>query len=178
MLLPGGPAKASEELGKDDKIVGVAQGDDEFVDVVDMNLQKIVKLIKGPKNTKVRLEIIPAGADPSDRKIVSLIRDEIKLTANLARAEIIEVPRGDKIVPIGLIDLPSFYGGRGRSSSTSIDIAELIGKLKKSDVKGLILDLRHNGGGLLSEAVKLTGLLFPKAPLSKSKILPVGLKSM
>ena len=169
MLLPGGPAKASEELGKDDKIVGVAQGDDEFVDVVDMNLQKIVKLIKGPKNTKVRLEIIPAGADPSDRKIVSLIRDEIKLTANLARAEIIEVPRGDKIVPIGLLDLPSFYGGRGRSSSTSIDIAELIGKLKKSDVKGLILDLRHNGGGLLSEAVKLTGLFIPQGPVVQVK---------
>ena len=87
----------------------------------------------------------------------------------MARAEIIEVPRGDKIVPIGLLDLPSFYGGRGRSSSTSIDIAELIGKLKKSDVKGLILDLRHNGGGLLSEAVKLTGLFIPQGPVVQVK---------
>ena len=169
MLLPGGPAKASEQLGKDDKIVGVAQGDDEFVDVIDMKLQKIVKLIKGPKNTKVRLQIVPAGADPGERKTVSLIRDEIKLTANLARAEIIEVPHGDKVVPIGLLDLPSFYGGRGRGSSTSIDIAELIGKLKQAGVKGLVLDLRHNGGGLLSEAVKLTGLFIPHGPVVQVK---------
>jgi len=169
MLLPGGPAKASEQLGKDDKIVGVAQGDDDFVDVIDMKLQKIVKLIKGPKNTKVRLEIVPAGADPGERKIVSLIRDEIKLTANLARAEIIEVPHGDKVVPIGLLELPSFYGGRGRGSSTSTDIAQLIGKLKEAEVKGMVLDLRHNGGGLLSEAVKLTGLFIPHGPVVQVK---------
>ncbi|MBT6461976.1 MAG: carboxy terminal-processing peptidase [Opitutae bacterium] len=169
-LLPGGPAQGSEELAPDDKIVGVAQGEDEFVDVIDMNLRKIVKLIKGPKNTKVRLEIIPAGADPGDRKIVSLIRDQIKLTANLARAEIIQVPHEEKTIPIGLLDLPSFYGGgRGQNSSTTSDIEELIGKLKEAGVKGIILDLRHNGGGLLSEAVKLSGLFIPTGPVVQVK---------
>jgi carboxyl-terminal processing protease len=169
-LLPGGPAQGSEELSPDDKIVGVAQGEDEFVDVIDMNLRKIVKLIKGPKNTKVRLEIIPAGADPGDRKIVSLIRDQIKLTANLARAELIQVPHENKTIPIGLLDLPSFYGGgRSKNSSTTSDIEELIGKLKEAGVKGIILDLRHNGGGLLSEAVKLSGLFIPSGPVVQVK---------
>jgi len=168
-LLPGGPAEGSEELDPDDKIVGVAQGDDEFVDVVDMKLRKIVKLIKGPKNTKVRLEVIPAGADPGDRKIVSLIRDTIKLTANLARAEIIEVPHKDKVIPIGRLDLPSFYGGGKGKNSTSGDIRELIDKLKEAGVQGMILDLRHNGGGLLSEAVKLSGLFIPTGPVVQVK---------
>ena len=168
-LLPGGPAEASEELSPDDKIVGVAQGDDDFEDVIDMKLRNIVKKIKGPKNTKVRLEIIPAGADPGDRKIVSLIRDEIKLTANLARAEIIEVPHEDKIIPIGRLELPSFYGGGSGKNSTSGDIKELIEKLKETGVQGMILDLRHNGGGLLSEAVKLSGLFIPTGPVVQVK---------
>ena len=168
-LLPGGPAEGSEELKPDDKIVGVAQGDDDFVDVIDMKLRKIVKLIKGPKNTKVRLNVIPVGADPSDRKVVSLIRDEIKLTANLARAEIIEVPAGNKTIPIGRLDLPSFYGGGAGKNSTSGDIKELIGKLKEAGVQGMILDLRHNGGGLLSEAVKLSGLFIPTGPVVQVK---------
>ncbi len=170
-LLPGGPAESSKELKAEDKIVGVAQGDDDFVDVVDMKLRKIVKLIKGPKNTKVRLEIMPAGADPGDRKVVPLIRDEVKLTSNLARAEIIQVPSNDKMIPVGIIDLPSFYGnsGQSKSSSTSKDIEELIQKLKKLEVKGLILDLRRNGGGLLGEAVKLAGLFIPTGPVVQVK---------
>ena len=168
-LLPGGPAEASEELNPDDKIVGVAQGDDDFEDVIDMKLRNIVKKIKGPKNTKVRLEIIPAGADPGDRKIVSLIRDTIKLTANLARAEIIEVPHKDKVIPVGRLDLPSFYGGGRGKNSTSGDIKELISKLKEAGVQGIILDLRHNGGGLLSEAVKLSGLFIPTGPVVQVK---------
>jgi carboxyl-terminal processing protease len=168
-LLPGGPAEGSEQLKPDDKIVSVAQGDDDFVDVIDMKLRKIVKLIKGPKNTKVRLEIVPVGADPSDRKVVSLIRDEIKLTANLARAEIIEVPQDDKTILVGRLDLPSFYGGGAGSNSTSGDIQELIGKLKDAGVQGMILDLRHNGGGLLSEAVKLSGLFIPTGPVVQVK---------
>jgi carboxyl-terminal processing protease len=169
-LIPGGPAEGSKKLNPTDVIMGVAQGKEEFVDVVEMKLRKIVKLIKGPKNTEVRLSIKPGdAADPSERKIVSLIRDEIKLTANLAKASIIQVPKGNKTVSIGVIDLPSFYSSYDNedteSSGTTHDVEELIYKLKDAGVEGMILDLRFNGGGILEQAVHLTGLFIPKGPV-------------
>lgn len=165
-LLPGGPAELSGQLHPGDKIVAVAQDKAEPVDVVDMRLRRIVRMIRGDKGTIVNLTIIPAG-DPGNRKIVSLVRDEIKLTANLASARIFDVPSDAGVtVPIGVIDLPSFYGGQDpRDPSTSKDVEELIGKLKDQGVMGIVLDLRRNGGGLLNEAVRLAGLFIPKGPV-------------
>ncbi|MBC2593703.1 carboxy terminal-processing peptidase [Ruficoccus amylovorans] len=168
-LLPGGPAERSRELDPEDRILAVAQGKDgEFVDVVGMKLTKIVKLIRGKEGTLVRLLVRPAKGDPSDRKTVNLVRDEIKLTANLASAEVFDVPAGNTTVPIGVIELPAFYGSGDPSSdepSTTGDVEELIGKLKDMGVKGLVLDLRRNGGGLLTEAIGLTGLFIPDGPV-------------
>lgn len=168
-ILPGGPAERSNELKAEDEILGVAQGDEEFEDVIDMQLQYIVRKIKGPKESIVRLLIRPGdSSDPSARKIVSLVRDEVKLTANLASAKVVTLPGEDRITSIGVIELPSFYGNIGFSSSlgtTSDDVEELIEKLKAYNVEGLILDLRKNGGGLLSEAVRLTGLFIPVGPV-------------
>tara|TARA_B100001093_G_scaffold167614_1_gene160280 strand:+ start:739 stop:3063 length:2325 start_codon:yes stop_codon:yes gene_type:complete len=173
-LIPGGPAEGSKKIKPTDTIMGVAQGSDEFVDVVEMKLSKIVKLIKGPKNTTVRLLIKPGDAsDPSDRNIISLQRDEIKLTANLAKASIIQVPFENETKSIGVIDLPSFYSSYenedSKSSGTTHDVEELIYKLKDSGIDGLILDLRFNGGGILEEAVHLTGLFIPKGPVVQVK---------
>ena len=133
-ILPGGPAERSNELKAEDEILGVAQGDEEFEDVIDMQLQYIVRKIKGPKESIVRLLIRPGdSSDPSARKIVSLVRDEVKLTANLASAKVVTLPGEDRTTSIGVIELPSFYGNIGFSSSlgtTSDDVEELIEKLK------------------------------------------------
>ncbi|MGE9294392.1 MAG: carboxy terminal-processing peptidase, partial [Puniceicoccales bacterium] len=110
----------------------------------------------------------PAKGDPSDRKTVNLVRDEIKLTANLASAEVFDVPAGKTTVPIGVIELPAFYGSGDPASdepSTTHDVKELIGKLKEMGVKGLVLDLLRNGVGLLTEAIGLTGLFIPDGPV-------------
>jgi carboxyl-terminal processing protease len=181
-LLPGGPAMKSKKLQEKDRIVAVAQGDQPPVDVVDMSLNKAVQLIRGPKGTEVRLTIIPDGKDSSSRKVISLVRDEIPLDEQAAKAKIIELP-GEHGQPLrlGVIDLPSFYapfdlGGTrkpelakssesGSSKSTSADVARLLTKLKQENVKGVILDLRHNGGGSLEEAIRLTGLFIKEGPV-------------
>lgn len=170
-LIPGGPAEMSGRLHPGDKIVAVAQGDSEPVDVVGMKLRKIVQQIRGEEETEVRLTVIPAHS--GKRKVVSLVREKVELTANLARAEIHEIPSGeDSVSRIGVIELPSFYGegafGEG-NISTSRDVEELIGKLKQHDVDGIVLDLRNNGGGRLDEAIKLTGLFISKGPVVLKK---------
>ena len=171
-LIPGGPAATSKRVKPDDRIIAVAQGDQEPVDVVDMKLNKVVELIRGAKGTQVRLTIIPADApDPSTRKTVLLVRDEIKLEEKEAKAKVIEMGAATNSVRLGVIDLPSFYAdmpGTGKTEntkSTTADVARLIKKLKQENVKGIILDLRHNGGGLLEEAITLTGLFIKKGPI-------------
>ena len=173
-LTPGGPAEKSGKLKPNDKIIAVAQGDREPVDVVDMKLNKVVELIRGPKDTKVRLTIIPAHAsDPSMRQTVVLIRDEIKLEAREAKAKIIERGLGVNEKRLGIIDLPSFYSeipvaSAARTNelkSTTADVARLLKKLLQEKVDGVILDLRRNGGGSLEEAIRLTGLFITKGPV-------------
>tara|TARA_B100001971_G_C18267630_1_gene595281 strand:+ start:11856 stop:14261 length:2406 start_codon:yes stop_codon:yes gene_type:complete len=169
-ILPGGPAERSRLLNPEDQILGVAQGDDEFEDVVDMQLRYIVRKIKGEKGTTVRLLIHPGDAsDPSVRKIVPIVRGEVKLTANLATAKLISVPVDEsQTIAVGVIELPSFYGNIGAGgtlTTTTDDVSELINKLRDAGAEGIILDLRMNGGGLLSEAVRLTGLFIPVGPV-------------
>jgi carboxyl-terminal processing protease len=177
--LKPGPAMRSKQLKPNDKIVAVAQGDDDAVDVVDMKLSKVVELIRGPKGSKVRLTVVPADApDPSVRKVISLVREEIKLEDQEAKAKIIELPQGkDKFMRLGVIDLPSFYSqfeleGQKPGSepkSTTIDVARLIQKLLKEHIAGIILDLRRNGGGSLEEAINLTGLFIKEGPVVQVK---------
>ncbi len=169
-ILPGGPAERSRLLEAEDQILGVAQGNDDFEDVVDMQLRYIVRKIKGEKGTTVRLLIRPGdAADPSVRKIVPIVRDEVKLTANLATGKLISVPIDDeKTIPVGVIELPSFYGNIGAGNTlttTTDDVAELLNKLRDAGAEGIILDLRMNGGGLLSEAVRVAGLFIPVGPV-------------
>ncbi|MDA8736306.1 carboxy terminal-processing peptidase, partial [Opitutales bacterium] len=170
-ILPGGPAEESGLLDDEDKILAVAQGPDgEFEDVVDMQLRYVVRKIKGEKNTIVRLLIRPGSAgDPSVRKEVSITRGEVKLTANLASATLIDIPNAiGGLTPVGVIELPSFYGNIGAGgtlTTTAGDVTELLQKLKSAGAQGIILDLRMNGGGLLSEAVRVAGLFIPVGPV-------------
>ena len=167
-LLPGGPAEASRELEPEDIILQVAQADGPFVDVVDMKLSKVVELIKGPKDTVVTLKIRPF-ANPSSTKLVKIVRDRIKLTANLASASLHKVSLNGENNLIGVIELPSFYGSGGDGHKATDDVEELINELKKESIQGLILDLRRNGGGYLSEAVNLAGLFISRGPVVQVK---------
>lgn len=172
-LVPGGPAAKSKQLKPQDRIVAVAQGKQPPVDVVDMDLPKVVQLIRGPKGTEVRLTIVPVD-NPNLRRVVTLTRDEIKLPDQEAKAELILIPDGHGGTNrLGYIDLPSFYatvdlpGDNGDlpEKSTTADVKRLIKKLEQEDVSGIILDLRYNGGGSLEEAVNFTGLFVTNGPV-------------
>ena len=167
-LLPGGPAESSRELNPKDQIVKVAQAEGEFINVVDMKLSKIVELIKGPKDTVVRLEVKPVN-DPSSTKIVRIIRDKIKLTSNLASATIHKVKFDKADRKVGVIELRTFYGSSGSGPKATDDVEELLQKLRVEEVEGVILDLRRNGGGYLSEAVNLAGLFISRGPVVQVK---------
>ncbi|MDR2981317.1 MAG: carboxy terminal-processing peptidase [Puniceicoccales bacterium] len=171
-ILPGGPIEDSKRIKVGDRIIAIGQGEKgELVDIVGMRLNKVVNQLRGPVGTVVRLRIEPA-TDRTARYTINLVRSEIKLTTKLAQATVFEVPVGDKLVPIGLIDLPAFYGkgaGDGDAYSTTDNVEELLNKLKKHKIQGLILDLRRNGGGLLDEAVRLTGLFIPTGPVLQAR---------
>lgn len=171
-LTPGSPAEKSKRIKANDKIVAVAQGTNEFVDVVDMKLQKVVELIRGAKGTDVRLSIIPADAvDSSTRKTVALVRDEIKIEDSEAKAKLLEFPTENNQPKrrIGVIDLPSFYADLQNRAvghkSTTTDVIKLLNKLTEEKVEGIVLDLRRNGGGSLEEAIRLTGIFIKEGPV-------------
>jgi len=176
-LVPGGPAERNGELKANDRIIAVAQGEaGEFEDVVDMKLDKVVERIRGKKGTLVRLQVLPASsADPSKVEVVSIVRDEVKLKDEEAKAQVIDVKGdGDKTTKIGWITLPSFYANMDRQAggapkSTTRDVADLLKRLKREGIEGLIVDLRHDSGGSLDEAVRLTGLFIPRGPIVQAK---------
>jgi carboxyl-terminal processing protease len=171
-LVPGGPAQTSGRIKVGDRITAVAQGSKDFVDVRDMRLDKVVEKIRGKKGTKVRLLIIPASAtDPSQRKTVELVRDEIKLKDQEARADIIiKKDRDGNPVKLGWITLPSFYADMdSHKKSTTKDVRALLTRLKKEKIQGLVIDLRRNGGGSLEEAISLTGLFIKSGPVVQTK---------
>jgi len=171
-LVPGGPAQTDGRLKVGDRITAVGQGTGEFVDVRDMRLDKVVEMIRGKKGTKVRLLAIPANAsDPSQRKNVDLVRDEIKLKDQEARADIIiKKDENGNPVKLGWLTLPSFYADMDRhSKSTTRDVLALLRRLKKENIAGLIVDLRRNGGGSLEEAISLTGLFLKSGPVVQTK---------
>src|SRR5205807_6527716 len=165
-------AQVDGHLKVGDRITAVAQGPTDFVDVRDMRLDKVVEMIRGKKGTHVRLLVIPADApDPSKRKNVELVRDEIKLKDQEARADIIiKKNEAGEPVKLGWITLPSFYADMDRhQKSTTKDVLQLLKRLKKENISGLIVDLRHNGGGSLEEEIALTGLFLKSGPIVKTK---------
>jgi len=173
-IIPGGPAFKSEKIHVDDRIVAVAQGDDgEFVDVVGWRITDVVHLIRGPKDSKVRLQIIGAGKSLTSLPIeISLIRDKIKLEDQSAQSSILDIENDGKPYKIGVITIPKFYSdfegernGDKDFSSTSRDVKNLLIDLKKKNIDGLIVDLRNDGGGSLEEAIKVTGLFIKEGPV-------------
>ena len=171
-LVPGGPAQVDGRLKVGDRISAVAQGATDYVDVREMRLDKVVEMIRGKKGTHVRLLVIPAdAADPSRRKSVELVRDEIKLKDQEARADIIiKKDENGNSVKLGWLTLPSFYADMDRhQKSTTRDVLALLKRLKKENISGLVVDLRRNGGGSLEEAISLTGLFLRSGPIVQTK---------
>src|SRR5436853_701575 len=171
-LVTGGPAQVDGRLKIGDRISAVGQGTGEFVDVRDMRLDKVVEMIRGKKGTKVRLLAIPANAsDPSQRKNVDLVRDEIKLKDQEARADIIiKKDENGNPVKLGWLTLPSFYADMDRhSKSTTRDVLALLKRLKKENIGGLVVDLRRNGGGSIEASISLTGLFLKSGPIVQTK---------
>jgi carboxyl-terminal processing protease len=175
-VLPGGPAARSGALKPGDRIVAVAQGDKDPIDVVNMPLSHTVELIRGPKGTPVKLSVIPAAApEGSPPKTVSLVRDEIQLEDQQAKARIVDLPQANgTTLRLGVLDVPEFYadmGERGPDQHRSVttDVARLLTKLKAEKVQGIVLDLRRNGGGSLKEAISLTGLFVRQGPIVQTR---------
>ncbi len=173
-IIPGGPAYKSKLLQKGDRIVGVAQGDDaEFIDVIGWRLDEVVKKIRGPKGTVVRLQVIKSEDDINSLPdTVRLVRDKIKLERSAAKAEIIEIQEGRKSYSMGVVTVPSFYidfealhKGDKDYRSTTRDVKHLVDSVKNIGIDGLMIDLRYNGGGSLKEAIELTGLFIPDGPV-------------
>jgi len=160
-VVTGGPADKSKQLKSKDRIVGVAQGDKEFEDIIGWRLDDVVELIKGAKGTTVRLQVLSGESDnDANIKVVSIVRDIIKLEDRAAKSEVyLENPEVADSKKLGVITIPSFY------NNLSKDVKKEIAKLKEQDVEGIIVDLRGNGGGSLSEATLLTGLFIDKGPV-------------
>jgi carboxyl-terminal processing protease len=159
-VVPGGPAELSKKIKPEDKIVGVAQEEEEFVDIIGWRLDEVVKLIKGPKGSIVRLQVLKGASESKTPDIVSITRDKIKLEDRAAKSEVYVPDAGPHMgEKLGVITIPSFYNNLHQ------DVKKEITKLKTEEVHGIIVDLRGNGGGSLLEATLLSGLFFDKGPV-------------
>ncbi|RUR57598.1 carboxy terminal-processing peptidase [Vreelandella populi] len=171
-LVPGGPADRADVLEPADRIIAVGQENGEMVNVVGMRLDNVVDLIRGPKGSVVRLDIVPAQAvDMTRSHIVEITRDTVSLEDQAAHGEVINVERDGEPHPIGIINVPTFYvdfdawqAGEEEYRSTTRDVAREIERLKEEGVEGIVLDLRNNGGGALQEANSLIGLFIDRGP--------------
>jgi carboxyl-terminal processing protease len=173
-VIPGGPAQLDGRLKPEDRITAVGQGETgELVDVIGWRLDDVVQLIRGAGGTVVRLQVLPAGAAPgTSENVLPLVRDKVKLEEQAAKSSLIEVPRDERAYRIGVIRVPSFYqdyAARSRGdedyTSTTRDVARLIAELQEEGIDGLVMDLRQNGGGHLSEATELSGLFLERGPI-------------
>ena len=176
-VVPGGPADQDGRLKAGDRITAVGQGNDgKMVDVIGWRIDDVVDLIRGPKDTVVRLDVLSEDVSVSSPpELIEIVRNEVKLEEQAAKSELIEVPvdgSEDKVVKIGVIDLPVFYidfNGRAQNKpdyrSSTRDVRRLIGELEEQGVAGIIIDLRNNGGGSLLEATTLTGLFIDTGPV-------------
>ena len=177
-IIPGGPADKSGLLKPNDLIIGVGQGDEgELTDVIGWRIDDVVQLIRGPKGTTVRLQILH---DPNallvDAEIIKIVRDKVKLEDSGAKADTLHIQHHGQSFVYGVIDIPAFYldyqamrKGDPEYKSTTRDVRRLINELNGNGLDGLILDLRGNGGGFLNEAVSLTGLFIKNGPVVQVK---------
>ena len=171
-IIPGGPADLGRELKAEDRIIGVAQGDDKMVDIIGWRIDDVVKLIRGPKASIVRLEVLPGEDLDGQSKIIAIKRDKINLEDQAAKKRLLRVDTPQGETTIGVIDLPSFYvdfdGQRKQLPdyrSTTRDVRKLIGEFAPDKIDGLVIDLRGNGGGSLVEAISLAGLFIDQGPV-------------
>lgn len=159
-LVPGGPADLTQQLKPKDRIIGVAQADEEFVDVIGWRLDDVVELIKGPKGSTVRLQVLSGGSVVSgNTEVVSITRDKIRLEDRAAKGEVFEPLLSELDKRIGVITIPGFY------NNLSEDVKKELAKLQEAKVDAIIIDLRGNGGGSLQEATLLTGLFIDRGPV-------------
>lgn len=177
-LVPGGPAALSGQLKIGDRIVGVSQGQgDVITDVLGWRLDDTVALIRGTADSAVLLDVLPANAGPDGKhKLVSLIRKRITLEEQSAKKSVLSVTDGDATRRIGLISLPTFYGdfearqkGNPDYKSATRDVARLLGELKEEKIDAVLIDLRNNSGGSLTESIELTGLFVGKGPVVQQR---------
>lgn len=177
-IIPGGPAQIDGQLKPEDRITAVGQGSDgELVDVIGWRLDDVVQIIRGPSGTTVRLQVLPAGATPgSTQRVIPLVRDKVKLEEQAAKKSIEMIEVDGEEYKIGVIKVPSFYqdfNARSRGdteyTSTSRDVARLIRELEAEGIVGLVMDLRENGGGHLTEAQELSGLFINGGPVVQLK---------
>jgi carboxyl-terminal processing protease len=173
-IVPGGPADKSKKLFPNDRILGVGQGTDgELVDVIGWRIDDVVQLIRGKKGTTVRLELLRAGEPLGAPTVtIAIVRDKIKLEDQSAKSDTLQIMHQGRKLVFGVINIPVFYSdyearrnGDGDYKSTTRDVRRLVEELKLMDVDGIIIDLRHNGGGFLNEAVDLTGLFIESGPV-------------
>ncbi len=173
-IVAGGPADKAGELHPNDRIAGVGQGaTGELVDVIGWRIDDVVQLIRGPKGTTVRLQVIPAEASletPPDT--ISIVRDKVRLKDRAAKSDTLNFTENGRTYKIGVIDVPDFYldyeamrKGDPDYASTTKDVKRLLGELQSAGVEGIIIDLRNNGGGFLTEAINLTGLFIERGPV-------------
>jgi carboxyl-terminal processing protease len=179
-IIPGGPAFKSKLLSTGDRIIGVAQGNGEFEDIIGWRIENSVAKIKGPKGTTVRLKIIPVGQELSAKPIIiSLVREKIIMEDQSAKKEVKSIVSNGKTYKVGIITVPAFYAdfkaanaGDPNYKSTTRDVRLLIDTLKSKDkVDAIVMDLRSNGGGSLVEAIDLTGLFIDHGPVVQVKDL-------
>ncbi len=172
-VVPGGPADLDGRLQSGDRIIGVAQADEQIIDVVGWRLDDVVDLIRGERETLVRLEILPGESGlKGPPEIIDLVRNEVKLEEQAAQASVETVETDLGVVKIGIIDVPVFYvdfAGRARNEpnyrSSTRDVRRLINELRAEEIDGLVIDLRNNGGGALVEATTMTGLFIDQGPV-------------
>ena len=170
-LVPAGPADKSGALKPLDRIIGVGQGEtDPIIDIVGMRLDEVVDLIRGPKGSIVRLQVIGPNDGEGDARIVQITRNRVMLEEQAAQKKVLEYDFAGRERKIGVIDIPSFYADprtsrRGDGRTTTRDVIRLIEELKEEGVEGIVVDLRDNGGGSLDEAKSLTGLFIESGPV-------------
>lgn len=172
-VVPGGPADKQGILKAGDKVIAVGQGDEEKVDVIGWRLDDVVDLIRGPKDSIVRLELIQAqGESVGNSRDISIVRDKLQLEEQSAKAEVIDVHTEAGKYSVGVIEIPAFYldidayyNRDPDFKSTTKDVLQLLQDLEKQNVDGIILDLRNNGGGFLQEATTLTDLFIDPGPI-------------
>ncbi|MCP5181638.1 MAG: carboxy terminal-processing peptidase [Pseudomonadales bacterium] len=176
-LVPAGPADKAGSLKPAERIVSVGQGESgPLIDVVGWRLDDVVELIRGPKGSTVRLEVLPKDGEAAPARVINIVRNTVKLEEQAAQKKLLSLKQGDQTYRVGVIEIPTFYAdfkaqgeGDPNYKSTTRDVAALIEELKADGIDGLVIDLRNNGGGSLQEADSLTGLFIESGPTVQVK---------